>query len=39
MENKMRLIDLPMAVCLVGTLGIAFALMMGHALWMGLARK
>jgi hypothetical protein len=39
MENKMRLIDLQMAVCLAAALAVAFTLMMGHALWLGLLRK
>jgi hypothetical protein len=39
MENKMRLIDLQMAVCLLAAAIVAFTLMMGHALWLGLARK
>jgi len=39
MENKVRLIDLQMAVCLAAALGVAFTLMIGHALWMRLVRK
>jgi hypothetical protein len=39
MVNKMRLIELEMAACLLAALAVVFTLMMGHALWMGLARK
>jgi hypothetical protein len=39
MENKIRLIEVEVAACLMAVAMVAFTLMLGHTLWMGLARK
>jgi hypothetical protein len=39
MKNKQRLIEVEFAACLMAVAIIAFTLMMGHTLWISLARK
>jgi hypothetical protein len=39
MNNRKWLIEVEFAACLVAVAIIAFTLMMGHTLWMNLARK
>jgi hypothetical protein len=39
MENKTRLIEVEVAACLLAAAIVAFTLMMGHTLWLRLARK
>jgi hypothetical protein len=39
MENKTWLIEMEVAACLMAVAILAFTLMVGHTLWMILARK
>jgi hypothetical protein len=39
MKNKTWLIEAELAACLMAVAIVAFTLMMGHSLWMSLARK
>ena len=39
MKNRTRLIEVEVAACLVAVAIVAFTLMVGHSLWMSLARK
>jgi hypothetical protein len=39
MKNNMWLIEAELAACLMAAAVVAFTLMMGHTLWMSLARK
>jgi hypothetical protein len=39
MKNKTWLIEVEFAACLVAVAIVAFTLMMGHTLWMSVARK
>jgi hypothetical protein len=39
MKNKTWLVEVELAACLMAVAAVAFTLMMGHTLWLGLARK
>jgi hypothetical protein len=38
-ENKTWLIEVEVGACLMAVAIVAFSLMLGHTLWMSLARK
>jgi hypothetical protein len=39
MDNKTWLVEVEVATCLIAVAIVAFSLMLGHTLWMSLARK